>query len=64
VAQAISYVEDQWFNCTAGGYQILVTKSIATAQIGTTSSPSFSSFQSRAVGAPIAGRPAITVNGR
>jgi hypothetical protein len=64
VAQAISYVEDQWFNCTAGWYQILVTKSIATAQIGTTSSPSFSSFQSRAVGAPIAGRPAITVNGR
>jgi hypothetical protein len=54
-AQAVSYIMDQWFNCTAGGYQILVTKSIATAQIGTSAQP-------RAIGGW--GRPRVTVNGR
>lgn len=64
-AQALSYVNDQWFNCSAGGYQILVTKSIATAQIGVATTR-VAPLQSRAAGGGImgVGRPVITVNGR
>jgi hypothetical protein len=60
MAQAVSYVVDQWFNCSAGGYQILVTKSISTATIGATTQ----GMQSRAFGVTGHGRPTITVNGQ
>lgn len=62
VAQALSYVDDEWFLCSPGGYAELATKAIGTATVsGSGGASSSASFATRAVPA---GRPKVFVNGR
>lgn len=57
IPQAISYIDDLWWQCSAGGYAILVSKAISTANIGVQMNGMFS-FRSLTP----TGRPVITVN--
>ncbi len=57
VPQAISYVDDLWWQCSPGGYAMLVSKAIGTANVGVQMNGMFS-FRSLAP----TGRPVIVVN--
>jgi hypothetical protein len=57
VAQAISYVDDLWWQCSAGGYAMLVSKAISSASVGVQMNGMFS-FRSLAP----TGRPVVVVN--
>lgn len=62
VAQAASYSDDLWFQCSPGGYAQLVAKSIATANVTSASAPTAAAFAPRAAGMVIPGRPKVLVN--
>lgn len=69
IAEAASYVDDEWFTCSPGGYAMLVTKAIGTAQV--TAAPATPpaamsaspAFAARAGARVAGGRPKIEVNG-
>jgi hypothetical protein len=65
VASAVSYVDDLWFNCAAGGAAILELKAKMTAQIGSNMSQLPSAAASYRASMPMPSRrPTITVNGQ
>jgi hypothetical protein len=61
-ATAMSYVDDEWFLCSPGGYMRTVSAAIGSAMIGTqsTSGVAGAAF----VAGPRSTRPIVTVNGR
>lgn len=63
IAQAASYVDDQWWNCSYGGYAVHAAAAIGSATIAANPPvPAAGNFAALLMPRPA--RPVITVNGR